>query len=80
MADGRYDFIETGSLISIRENVDDITIPSEERKLKMYPVDFEEFAMYLREELLLEYIRKCYADKVPLDRKMHEKAMHLNKE
>ena len=80
VADGRYDFIETGSLISIRENVDDITIPSEERKLKMYPVDFEEFAMYLREELLLEYIRKCYEEKVPLERKIHEKAMHLFKE
>ena len=80
VADGRYDFIETGSLISIRENVENITIPSEERKLKMYPVDFEEFAMYLGEDLLLEYIKKCYEEKVPLERKMHEKAMHLFKE
>lgn len=80
VADGRYDFIETGSLISIRENVEDITIPSEERKLKMYPVDFEEFVTYLGEELLLEYIKKCYEEKVPLERKMHEKAMHLFKE
>lgn len=80
VADGRYDFIETGSLISIRENVENITIPSEERKLKMYPVDFEEFAMYLGEELLLEYIKKCYEEQVPLERKMHEKAMHLFKE
>ena len=80
VADGRYDFIETGSLISIRENVEAITIPSEERKLKMYPVDFEEFAMYLGEELLVEYIKKCYEEKVPLERKMHEKAMHLFKE
>lgn len=80
VADGRYDFIETGSLIFIRENVEDITIPSEERKLKMYPVDFEEFAMYLGEELLVEYIKKCYEEKVPLERKMHEKAMHLFKE
>ena len=44
VADGRYDFLETGSLISIKENVDSITIPSEERKIKMYPLDFEEFA------------------------------------
>ncbi|MBQ9699604.1 MAG: AAA family ATPase, partial [Lachnospiraceae bacterium] len=43
VADGRYDYIETGSLISIKENVENITLPSEERKLKMYPVDFEEF-------------------------------------
>jgi len=41
--DGRYDYIETGSLISIQENVKDITIPSEERMIKMYPLDFEEF-------------------------------------
>ena len=39
VADGRYDFLETGSLISIKENVDGITIPSEERKLKMYPLE-----------------------------------------
>lgn len=45
--DGRYDFIETGSLISIKENVKDITLPSEERKIKMYPVDFEEFMLYM---------------------------------
>lgn len=80
VADGRYDFIETGSLISIRENVENITIPSEERKLKMYPVDFEEFAAYLGEELLLEYIHECYQKRIPLERKMHEKAMHLFKE
>ena len=43
VADGRYDYIETGSLISIRENVENITLPSEERKIKMYPLDFEEF-------------------------------------
>ena len=43
VADGRYDFMETGSLISIRENVKDIVIPSEERHIKMYPMDFEEF-------------------------------------
>ena len=41
--DGRYDYIETGSLISIKKNVKDILIPSEEEKLKMYPFDFEEF-------------------------------------
>lgn len=80
VADGRYDFIETGSLISIRENIENITIPSEERKLKMYPVDFEEFATYLGESLLLEYIHECYHKKLPLERKMHEKAMHLFKE
>lgn len=80
VADGRYDYIETGSLISIRENVDNITIPSEERKIKMFPVDFEEFMLYMNEELLLEYIKKCLEMKQPLDQKMHQKAMHIFKE
>lgn len=78
--DGRYDYIETGSLISIRENVESITIPSEERKIKMYPVDFEEFMQYMGEELLLEYIKKCLESKQALEQKMHQKAMHLFKE
>ena len=43
VADGKYDYIETGSLISIRENVKDILIPSEEDSINMYPLDFEEF-------------------------------------
>lgn len=77
VADGRYDYIETGSLISIRENVEDITIPSEERKLKMYPVDYEEFLSYMEEELLAEYIRECWEQMRPMDRDMHHKAMHL---
>lgn len=80
VADGRYDFIETGSLISIRENVENITLPSEERKIKMYPVDFEEFMIYMNEEILLEYIEDCFKKKQPLEQKMHTKAMHLFKE
>jgi hypothetical protein len=80
IADGRYDYIETGSLISIKENVEEITIPSEERKLKMYPVDFEEFMDYMGEQLLMEYIARCYEKKEALDQKMHAKAMHLFKE
>lgn len=77
VADGRFDYIETGSLISIKENVEKITIPSEERKIQMYPVDFEEFMAYMEEELLLEYIKKCYEKGVPLERQMHTKAMRL---
>ena len=80
VADGRYDFIETGSLISIKENVNDITVPSEERKLKMYPLDFEEFAQAMGEELLLEYIRQCLLEEKPLDQKRHTKAMRLFRE
>lgn len=77
VSDGRYDYIETGSLISIKENVEKITIPSEERKMQMYPVDFEEFMMYMDEEILLEYIKSCFEKGEPLDRQMHTKAMHL---
>lgn len=80
VADGRYDYIETGSLISIKENVEDITIPSEERKVQMYPVDFEEFMTFMGEDILMEYITDCFKKEQPLDRKMHEKAMHLFKE
>lgn len=78
--DGRYDFLETGSLISIKENVEGITIPSEERKLKMYPLDFEEFASYMGEEMLLEYIADCFRKKEPLERSLHNKALRLFKE
>ena len=80
VADHRYDYIETGSLISIKENVDDITIPSEERKLKMYPVDFEEFLCAMGEMLLAEYIRAAWAEARPLEQKMHAKAMRLFRE
>ena len=80
VADGRFDYIETGSLISIRENVEGITIPSEERKLKMYPVDFEEFMEYMGESVLMEYIKECFMKKAPLDPKFHTKAMHLFRE
>lgn len=80
VADGRYDYLETGSLISIRENVESITIPSEERKIKMFPLDFEEFAAYLGYDILLDYIADCFRKKEPLERSMHEKAMRLFKE
>ena len=78
--DGRYDYIETGSLISIRENVKNITIPSEERKLKMYPMDFEEFCWALGETKMVEYIRKCFSEETPLQDTMHHKAMMLFKQ
>ncbi len=75
--DGRYDYIETGSLISVKENVKDITIPSEERKLQMYPMDFEEFAIALGEERLVDYIQTCFREEKPLESRLHAKAMLL---
>lgn len=80
VADGRYDFIETGSLISIKENVKDIVIPSEERHIKMYPMDFEEFCWALNEEPLIPYIKNCFEKKIPLERSIHDKAMIIFKQ
>ena len=77
VADGRYDYIETGSLISIKENVKGITIPSEERRLAMYPMDFEEFAWALGESQMISYIRRCFKDRMPLQQGIHAKAMLL---
>ena len=78
--DGRYDYIETGSLISIQENVKDITIPSEERTLKMYPLDFEEFCWAFGEDMLASYIKKCFDELKPLEDDFHHKAMLLFKQ
>lgn len=80
VADGRYDFMETGSLISIKENVKDIVIPSEERHVKMYPMDFEEFCWALNEKPLIPYIRTCFEKREPLERSIHDKAMLLFKQ
>lgn len=80
VADGRYSYIETGSLISIKENVQDITIPSEERRIKMYPMDFEEFCIALKEEQMIAYIRDCFSRKTPLEDGLHHKAMLLFKQ
>lgn len=75
--DGRYDYIETGSLISVKENVQGILIPSEERHLKMYPLDFEEFLWALGEKQLANLIRTFFKDLKPLPNQIHEKAMLL---
>lgn len=80
VADGRYDYIETGSLISIKENVKDIVIPSEERHLKMYPLDFEEFCIALNENQIIGYIRKCFSERTPLENELHHKALLLFKQ
>ena len=61
--DGRYDYIETGSLISIKKNVEGIVIPSEEEHLKMYPMDFEEFLWAMGEEMLMPFIRSAFEAK-----------------
>lgn len=75
VADGRYDYLETGSLMTIKKNVKDILIPSEEHHIKMYPLDFEEFLWALDNNMLMDFIRKCFNDKKPLGQALHRKAM-----
>lgn len=75
VADGRYDYIETGSLMSIKRNVKDIVIPSEERHIKMYPMDFEEFLWAMGNDVLMDIIRKHYNLRKPLGQVMHRKVM-----
>ena len=78
--DGRYDYLETGSLISIRENVADIVIPSEEDRLQMYPLDFEEYLMATGEDVLRDYIADCWLKRSPLENRFHRKAETLFRE
>lgn len=75
VADGRYDYLETGSLMSIKKNVNDIVIPSEERHLKMYPLDFEEFLWAMGNDSLMELVRKCFQARKPMGQAIHRKAM-----
>lgn len=64
--DGRYDYIETGSLISIKKNTQHITIPSEEERLTLFPMDYEEFRWALGDEVSCELLRQVYASKEPM--------------
>lgn len=73
--DGRYDYIETGSLISIHKNVKDILIPSEERKIQMFPMDFEEFRWALGDEVTVPMLKKLYEEGKPLGHAAHRKVM-----
>ena len=80
VADGRYDYIETGSLMSIKENAESILIPSEETHIKMYPMDFEEFLWSRGNDTLMDYIRECYVARKPLGQAVHRKAMDYFRE
>lgn len=66
VADHRFDYIETGSLISIKKNVKDIMIPSEEHAIEMFPMDFEEFLWAIGDELMMSYIRMQYEKRKPM--------------
>lgn len=66
VADGRYDYIETGSLISIKKNTENITIPSEEDRLQMYPMDYEEFRWALGDEVTIPLLKTFLNKRKPL--------------
>ena len=60
VADGRYDYIETGSLISIKKNIKDILIPSEERRISMFPMDYEEFLWAIGDATTFSLLKMCF--------------------
>ena len=74
VADRRYDYIETGSLISIKKNVKDIMLPSEEHAIEMFPMDFEEFLWAMGDENLMPYIRLQFEQRLPMG-VFHRRAM-----
>ncbi len=74
VADGRYDYIETGSLVSIKRNVKDILLPSEEHSIEMHPMDFEEFLWALGNDMLMPFISQQFEQLKPMDG-LHRMAM-----
>ena len=76
VADGRYDFLETGSLIRLKKNVQDIIIPSEEEHLELFPLDFEEFLWALDDSVTIPLIKKCFDTCKPLGEALHRKVMN----
>ncbi|MCL2813587.1 MAG: ATP-binding protein, partial [Oscillospiraceae bacterium] len=76
VADGRYDFIETGSLIRLKKNVQDIIIPSEEEHIEIFPFDFEEFLWALGDMAAIPVVKRCFDAKTPLGQALHRKIMN----
>lgn len=73
---GKYHYIESGSLVGIKENVKDIVIPSEEHKMKLYPLDLEEFLWAMGAERVADGIRECFDGRKPMEW-MHDEAISL---
>ena len=73
--DNRFDYIETGSLIGIKENVEGILLPSEEHIEKMYPMDFEEFLWATNNEITIDVMKKAIEENIALDDSIHRKIM-----
>lgn len=79
VADGRYDYIETGSLLSIRTNTEGILIPSEEEHIALYPLDFEEFLSAMGDEVTMPYIYECFTMRKPVGN-LHREIMKRYRE
>ena len=77
VADGRYKYIETGSLLSIKKNTKDILIPSEEHKISMYSMDFEEFLWAIQDDITAETIRRLIEEKRSAGNAMHRNLMRI---
>lgn len=76
VADGRFDYLETGSLIRLKKNVQNIIIPSEEDHLELQPLDFEEFLWAMGDEATFPLIKNCFKEKKPLGAALHRKVMN----
>jgi len=76
IADGRFDYLETGSLIRLKKNVQDIIIPSEEDHIEMFPLDFEEFLWAMGDEATYPLIKYCFETKKPFGAALHRKIMN----
>lgn len=76
VADGRFDFLETGSLIRLKKNTENIIIPSEEEHREMFPLDFEEFLWAMDDEATFPLIKQCFEAKKPLGQALHRKVMN----
>lgn len=74
--DGRYDYLETGSLISLKVNVENIVIPSEEEHVEIFPMDFEEFLWAMGDETTVPYLRECYEKTQPVGQAMHRRVLN----
>ncbi len=73
--DGRYDYIETGSLLSIKKNVENIVIPSEETRIEMLPMDYEEFRWALGDEVTIPMLRDAFKNRIPLGDDVNRRMM-----
>lgn len=76
ITDGRYDFIETGSLISLKQNINDIVIPSEEEHVSMYPLDFEEYLWAMGDNTTVPLLKECFNKLTPLGQALHRRILN----